>query len=215
VLNVQHEVLNSRDMMRLYYHLSKWIVSRAAKRMCRDCDGFILEGSRIIDLGCGSGIVGQKLAEHFNSQVIGADVADIRTQNIPFRLIIDNVLPFKDKEFDVCFISFVLHHATNPVITLKEAKRIAKDKIIIYEDLAEGLFARIRCFFHKMIYNIFAGTCGKKCHFKTQAEWEKLFGDLGLELVAKKKISSAKGWPSPMKKIFYVLSGPDTKNLGA
>ncbi len=165
--------------------------------MCRDCDGFIPEGSRIIDLGCGSGIVGQKLSEHFKAQVIGADVADTRAKNIPFCLIGDNVLPFDNDEFDICFISFVLHHATNPAITLKEAKRITKDKIIIYEDLAEGFFARIRCFFHKMFYNILAGTWGKRCHFKTQGEWEKLFSDLGLEVAAKKRIG--------MKKIFFVL----------
>ncbi len=121
--------------------------------MCLDCDEFINKGDRILDFGCGSGIIAKAFQQHFNSEVVGVDIKDDRTTDIPFKLIKNNKIDFNDLNFDVILISYVLHHTKDPEAILKEIKRIGK-RIIVYEDLPEGFFSKIVCFFHEISYKL-------------------------------------------------------------
>ena len=173
--------------------------------MCRDCHDFIKKGSKILDVGCGSGIVAKKFESFFGVDVLGVDIKDQRANNIPFQIIDGYSLPFLDNSFDVVLMSFVLHHSNDPIILLKEAKRVSRNKIIIYEDLPECLSARLFCKIHNITFNQFFQGRGlfKKANFKKQAEWEEIFKNLGLRTIFKKKLDSC--FIYPVKKLFVVL----------
>ncbi len=193
--------------MKLYYRVVSGLLKRAGERVCRECQGFIDNGSKILDLGCGSGMIGQALKDFFGAEVLGADIKDNRINALPFRLIDGHTLPFRNDEFDVCFISYVLHHAQDPVALLKEARRVCRNKIIIYEDLPEGIWARLRCYAHRTLYPILGGSRTKTFNFRTQKQWKDLFRDLDLRVLAKKNpltlFFGKKSWG--IKKIIYIL----------
>ncbi len=169
--------------------------------MCRICSPFIEKGDRMLDLGCGSAIISQTLKDYFQADVMGADVVDRRIFPIPFKMIDGKTLPFADKEFDEALIAYVLHHAEDPESLLKEAARVVEDKIIIFEDLPEGIVSSFFCRIHGFSFDNFFGN---KSHtsFKTREEWEKLFKRLNLEIVAQEKASS---FYDPVEKRLFVL----------
>ena len=181
-----------------YYQVFSKVYQRAAQKMCRDCQGFIEKSSKILDLGCGSGIIGLAFQEFFQAEVIGADVRDNRISPLPFKLIDGKKLPFPENFFDVILINYVLHHSENPTTLLNEAKRVSK-KIIIYEDLPEGFLSKLICKIHGASFAKFFRNLNS-ASFKSEKEWEKFFRELGLNIILKKKINNF-----PVKKELFVL----------
>jgi len=185
-----------------HYRSFSRIYDWAAKRMCESCRPFIKKGSKILDIGTGSGIIAKNLGDYFESEIIGVDVEDKRVVDVSFKIIDGKNLPFDDNEFDISFISFVLHHTRNAEHLLKEAKRVSRDKIIIYEDLAEGFVSSFFCRIHGFLFDKFCQTGDNPAFFKSEKEWEELFNSLGLSIIFKKKLKSL----YPVKKIQFVLT---------
>ena len=183
-----------------YYRLFSKIYEMGAKQMCHDCQGFVKKGSKILDLGCGSGIAAKNFQDFFGAKVLGVDIRDNRLVPIPFKLIDGKNLPFEDNTFDVVLINYVLHHCQNPEEILKEAKRVSK-RIIIFEDLPEGFFSKLRCKIHQII---FPGS-KKAFNFKKKEEWEKIFEKLGLKIIAQDRVFTKFSWLDPAKRIRFVL----------
>ncbi len=183
----------------IYYRLVKKIYQIAAKKMCRKCQNFIAKGAKILDLGCGSGIISKEFQNYFGAELIGVDIVDRRVIDIPFQLVDGRNLPFPDHSFDVVLISYVLHHSLDPFSLLKEAKRVG-EKIIIFEDLPEGFFSKMFCQIHRIFFdNLFQNP--SKTSFKTEKEWGRLFANLQLNILAQKIIHIF-----PVKKILFVLN---------
>jgi len=183
----------------MYYRVFSKIYELAAKRMCSKCADFIAQGSKILDLGCGSAIVGKVFQDFFQAKIIGVDIRDYRVVNIPFQIFDGKNLPFPDDCFDTVLINYVLHHSKDPIALLKEAKRVARDKIIIHEDLLNGPFSSLICKIHGFSFAKFIGD-SNKISFKSEKEWEKIFKELGLNIIFKKRINNF-----PIKKELFVL----------
>jgi len=182
-----------------YYRLVSKIYEKAAKKMCWKCQPFIEKGSKILDLGCGSGIVGKTFSTFFQAEVLGVDIKDSRIVNLPFQIIDGRSLPFSENFFDVILINYVLHHTQNPAEILKEAKRVG-EKIIIFEDLPEGFLSKLICKFHGISYNkLFRNP--NPIFFKSEKDWEKIFDEIGLKIIFKKRIHNF-----PVKKDLFVLA---------
>lgn len=183
----------------MYYRFVSRIYKRAALKMCKTCQPFIKEGSKILDLGCGSAIVAKKFQEFFKGEILGIDISDKRVEKIPFKVYDGKDIPFPENCFDVTLISFVLHHVEDKKNLLKEAKRVTSGKIIIYEDLPEGFFSKLRCKIHGASFDkIFKNP--DKTSFKTEKEWEDIFKELGLNIFFKEKVNNF-----PVKKELFVL----------
>lgn len=178
-------------MKYLNYH---WLCGKfrqlAAIKMCQVCKNFIEEGSKILDLGCGSGIISNEFQKYFKTDLIGVDISDQRIEKIPFQIIEEKNLPFSENSFNVVLIFWVLHHTLDPIILLREARRVTKERIIIFEDLPEGFLSRLICKIHGVFFKEFIqGKCHKG-NFKKGKEWKEIFKNLNLKLVFEKKISS-------------------------
>ena len=168
--------------------------------MCLDCQSFIKEGSKILDLGCGSGIAAKYFQDFFKAKVIGVDVRDNRLVPIPFKIIDGQNLPFENNSFDVVLLNYVLHHCEDPETVLKEAKRVGK-RIIIFEDLLEGFLAKLRCQIHQIT---FPGS-KKIFNFKTRKEWREIFDKLALKIVAENQVFTKFSCLDPVKRVRFVL----------
>ena len=174
----------------IHYRIFSNFYEIAAQRMCKECRSFINKNSKILDLGCGSGIAGKNFNKYFQSEITGIDIIDQRIEKIPFMLYDGKNIPFPDNSFDVVMINFVLHHCESPIHILEEAKRVTKDKIIIYEDLPEGIISKIICKVHGLTFATFFQKNKEYGNFKKAEEWKKVFKKIGLELLFEKKIFS-------------------------
>lgn len=185
-------------MYRLFYK----IFQSAADKKIQECKPFIKKGSRILDVGCGSGVTAKLLHDFFGAEVVGADVKDNRIHQVPFKLIDGRNLPFPDNYFDAVLISFVLHHAKDPVALLKESKRVSAELVIVYEDIPENFFSKFICLIHIFLSSKmkFYPSISNLSSFKKEAEWERIFDSLGFLVISKKNIRSF-----PLKKIQFVL----------
>lgn len=185
-----------------YYRIFKPVYQAMSKKMRRHCQGFIKEGSKILDLGCGSGITTREFENFFKADITGIDIKEQRIENVPFRLFDGEKIPFPNNFFDAVLIAFVLHHSADPISLLKEAKRVAKEKIIIYEDLAEGFLSRLVCKLHGASYNYFFQKNGERTNFKKDGEWKEIFQNLRLNPLFEKRTSSI---INPVKKKLFIL----------
>jgi SAM-dependent methyltransferase len=71
---------------------------------------------RVLDMGCGIGLVDQALKVHVPN-LVGADVSEksllaarARNPEIEYALLVDGLLPFADRSFDVAVSICVWHH---------------------------------------------------------------------------------------------------------
>lgn len=97
--------------------------------------GWLRRKSKVLDVGCGNGIVLARLKKHFNVIVTGCDIINYLKYDIPYvEMGLEDKLPFKKKIFDIVMFNDVLHHMElkNQKKLIQEALRIA-DNVLIFE----------------------------------------------------------------------------------
>jgi len=126
---------------------------------------YLKKTDKIIDIGCGSGLISSKLRLH-GFDVTPVDVADFHGPRLIKPTIYDGVkLPFPDKSFDTALLLMVLHHTPDPKIVFSEVTRVAKKVIIIETSFTN----RINRFI-----TIIADTLG---NLRTKAFWDSYKSD--------------------------------------
>ena len=91
-------------------------------------------GQRVLDLGCGRGILLDRLAASFRTQGYGVDVSrgtlkGLRSESVASHRIACSEgenLPFRDSSFDLAFSLDVLEHVESPARVLAEMLRVLK-----------------------------------------------------------------------------------------
>ena len=107
-----------------------------SKLLIEAYEGWLEKNKRILDIGCGDGILSEIIKKKFDVKIIGCDVDNYLKKKIPFVFMDDeSLLPFSDKSFDLVMFNDALHHTTlaNQKKLLKEAFRVS-DNVIIFED---------------------------------------------------------------------------------
>ena len=91
--------------------------------------------SRILDIGAGKGLLTQEMARQFDARVTMVDVAQYNQSALPLIVCDSRALAFADDSFDYALLSFVLHHTCNPDAILREALRVAREVIVVENDV--------------------------------------------------------------------------------
>lgn len=114
-----------------------WIRRRllppAGRRKARQIDPHLPESGLVLDLGAGEGWVGLELARSGRRRVVAADVEPFLEVDLPAFVFDGRSLPIPDGSVDVVLLSLVLHHASDPDTLLREAMRVARDRVVITE----------------------------------------------------------------------------------
>jgi len=148
----------------------------------------ITEGERVLDLGCGFGDVSRVLIDRKQCKCTLVDV-DNFSLNSELEVIIchGKRLAFKDDQFDTVLLIQVLHHCADPKQVLSEAARVSKGKVIIIEDVYNGLWERTRTSLIDGLLNFeFLGRHKNK----PVSEWLKLFRRLNLKIISQKEFTT-------------------------
>ncbi|MFQ6676869.1 MAG: class I SAM-dependent methyltransferase [Fidelibacterota bacterium] len=135
----------------------------------------------IVDIGCGTGLVTEKLHDYAQS-VVGFDVVNNNlSHKIKFTLgSPDKPLPFKNKEFDYTLLIFVLHHSNDPIFLLKEVNRIS-NHVVIFEDI---IINPVQKYYTLLVDSVLNLEFKNHPHRnKNDAEWKNTFADIGYHLI--------------------------------
>jgi len=87
-------------------------------------------------------------------------------------------IPYRDKQFDVAFIPYVIHHVPGlPPDLLSEVARVTKKHIIVFDHIksSQTLYRSVQ----ENYWKIFDGGC----NYQTESEWETALKDF---LIVKK-----------------------------
>ena len=94
--------------------------------------GDITSDSRVLDVGCGPGLLSESLAKHAAS-VDGIDFSETmfeharrRRSGATIRVENAEALPFEKEEFDVAVCCYTSHHFARPEMVYTELKRVLK-----------------------------------------------------------------------------------------
>jgi len=186
-------------MLRAIY---KRLQERRARKIGRLLGKFVRKGDSVLDLGMGTGLVAERLQLGNDVNILGLDIHDCNITDIPLVINDPKNLPFRSDQFDVVLLISVLHHASNFVYLLTEAKRICKRSIIILEDVYSTETERIFIMFTDVISNCM-GSLNMPFNFHREREWLVIFKKLGLELVHKQYQGIP--WLNLFQRVLFVL----------
>jgi len=159
--------------------------ARKTEKLVSFCFNNILNGSGldILDLGCGNGLFCHAISRlPAISHAVGVDVIDYCKVPIDFLLYSEGQrIPVEDKSFDYTFIVEVLHHSDDPEHLLREAVRVTRGYIVVFEDVVTS---STRLFFMRwfdILVNIRHGV-NIPLNFKSEDEWKRMFTRLDLSV---------------------------------
>lgn len=130
-------------MREAYTHANPAFDANIATRSAGWAAGFFLphlrHGMRVLDVGCGPGAITVGMAEAaVTTEVIGIDVRSAAVEqaralasghgvtNVQFQVASVYALPFPESSFDVAFAHAVLMHLREPVVALREVRRVLR-----------------------------------------------------------------------------------------
>jgi ubiquinone/menaquinone biosynthesis C-methylase UbiE len=168
----------------------------------------LLGARRVLDLGCGSGYVAWQLAQRFPGEVATVDIGDFRRVPTPGFTLFDGLaLPFPDDHFDVVLFSFVLHHVADVYkpLLLAEARRVARQKVLVLEDTPRGPLDRLASWWHGRRFRARIGS-REGFGFLDRGEWTRLFERMGMRPRVARPLSRwcRSRW-QPFARCFFVL----------
>ena len=160
-------------------------------------------GSRVLDVGCGNGFIAHHLSAMLGAEVLGIDVMKTTEAPINYRRYDGAEFPADDKSFDVVLLCYVLHHAQDAEVVLREVRRVLRDGglAIIYEDIPQSWWDKGICWIHNRQWEDRSGPCT----FRNEFEWPTLFNSLGFEIMNERPLKRARNFTHPVTRQFYLL----------
>lgn len=175
------------------------VFSRRVKVLAKALSDFIPSGSRVLDVGAGSGeIAAAILALRPDLSIEGCDVFVREGTHIPVREFDGTTLPFADRTFDYAILVDVLHHTDDAAELLREVSRVA-GSIVIKDHYRDGLLGGSRLRFMDWVGNAPHGV-RLPYNYLSRAQWRQLWDRLGLKV--RRKTDEVPLYPAPLSWFF-------------
>jgi SAM-dependent methyltransferase len=143
---------------------------------------------RLLDVGAGTGMIAQCLADHFpTDKVTAIDIADRfhPDLSVDHKVYNGETIPFADKSFDAVTMNNVLHHVPRGRRTalLREIARVSRGPLYIKDHLSLGTLDNARLATLDFIGNVpFGGMV--EAEYISMEEWQKLAAGAGFKIGA-------------------------------
>lgn len=182
---------------RIFMPLLDWRARRVATQVAR----YLRAPANVLDFGSGNGLICNYVRQMTGADIVGVDMVPYAAAPIPMILYDGVTIPFAAATFDVVMSLFVLHHCADPDASLTECIRVAKDRLIIVEDVYDGRLSKAVLEIDDWLANrIETTTVNVPFNFRTVAEWHAVFAAHGLDLEVEERV-----WPLPRHPIESVL----------
>ena len=86
-------------------------------------------------------------------------------------------MPFDNKKFDASIAMYVLHHTSNPTLTLTEMKRVSKQRLIIVEELYSNFLGKLCLVITDVLFNRWFKQ-KSDIHFNSYFSKKQFFNDV-------------------------------------
>lgn len=156
------------------------VFDRRVDVLARELAAQIPAGARVLDIGCGSGdIAAAIMSRRPDVKIEGVDVLVRPETRIPVKAYDGQTLPHPDASFDVAMMVDVLHHTDDPAAVLAEAKRVAKQGVLVKDHFRDGVLAGATLRFMDWVGNAPHGV-RLPYNYLSKREWNGIWSDLGL-----------------------------------
>ncbi len=136
------------------------------------------KGKKVLDIGCGNGVISHEIEKFFNCDLTGTDIFSYLKRDIKFKPMQKcDELDFDDNEFDTGLFIEVLHHIPfgDQIKIIKEAMRVCRE-VLVFE-LRPTLIAKARDF---LMNKIHCRNMPVPLTHREKEGWMQLFGDNGI-----------------------------------
>lgn len=164
-------------------------------------------GSQVLDVGCGNGFIAHHLSAMLRTDVIGIDVMKATEAPINYRRYDREQFPFETNSVDAVLLCYVLHHAQDAGVVLREVRRVLRDGglVIIYEDIPQSFWDQGVCWIHNRMWQRRTG----RCTFRTDSQWRRLFSCAGFDLMNKRSLARSRNLTHLVARQLYVIRRAD------
>jgi SAM-dependent methyltransferase len=166
---------------RLYdWAIGRRVFGRRVQILCAHLAELLPQSARVLDVGCGNGLLVHLLVQRRpDVEVQGIDVLVQATCYIPVSQFDGQAFPFEDGSFDAVMFIDVLHHTDDALALLREAKRVARQTILIKDHPRNGFLAGPTLRFMDWVANRRHGIALPYNYWPRQ-KWFETFAQLGL-----------------------------------
>jgi SAM-dependent methyltransferase len=176
------------------------IFGRRVDRLADALSARLPENATVLDIGCGDGSIARAILERRPDVAMnGVDVLVRADTRIPVTGYDGSTLPFADRSFDAACLVDVAHHTDDPQRLLAEAARVACERVLVKDHVADGVLADPTLRVMDWVGNARHGV-KLPYNYQTRAEWLGLLERAGL---------SVRSWetdlalyPAPLSAIF-------------
>jgi SAM-dependent methyltransferase len=165
---------------------NEYVFQRRVRVLTRELADLIPQNAKVLDVGCGDGLIALKIQElRPDVSISGIDIMVRPHTHIPVTTFNGTVIPHPDKSFDAVMFVDVLHHTDDPNVLLREARRVARQAIVIKDHHRDGFLSGPTLRFMDWVGNAHHGVV-LPYNYWAEAQWEESFGKIGLKVAAKK-----------------------------
>lgn len=161
------------------------VFRRRAQILARTLADAIPDSARsVLEVGCEEGLISALIQRHRPGLMFrGLDPDPPALTCIPVEPYDGTRLPFLDQSFDVVMFVDRLHHAADPAVLLREARRVARLGVVLKDHVRSSRTARMTLRFMDWVGNAYRGGGGAGAHppcYLSAAEWQGAFRTTGL-----------------------------------
>jgi ubiquinone/menaquinone biosynthesis C-methylase UbiE len=136
----------------------------------------------VLDVGCGDGSLAKLIQDQRpDVRIHGIDVL-VRPQTaIPVEPFDGTHIPVADGSYDVVMFVDVLHHTNDPLVLLREARRVARQSVLLKDHTRNGFLAGPTLRFMDNVGNARYGVA-LPYNYWPREQWQAAFHELGLKV---------------------------------
>lgn len=179
---------------------SKFIYDRRMIILAELISSSLPQRVNLLDIGCGDGKIDYLIKCNTPSvNIQGIDILVWNRTYIDVKKFDGIHIPFDNNTFDITLFIDVLHHADDPSIILKEARRVTKQYILVKDHFNEGIFAERTLKLMDYVGNAHNGV-RLPYNYLNKREWHAVYKKCGLEV--ERTIDRLHLFPFPLNLIF-------------
>jgi len=174
------------------------VVPRRAAVLADTLSLALFDAQTALDVGCGEGSIDLLIQAAVPGLVIrGVDVLVWPEARIPVETFDGYRLPFDDKNFDAVMFVDVLHHTDDPMVLLREAKRVARRAIVLKDHTMDGVLAYLILRFMDWVGNAHHDVA-LPYNYWSERRWRAAFDELGLGVEQWRTTLGLYPWPASL-----------------